>query len=112
MLVQFQNRSNTAHTDIRGDLETLSNTVSGQTTAISTHENSLEVLDTTTKNIIKGDYLGTDGMFLDFTKAEQGVKIDVTPMAAVTDATSAEDVVTQFNALLAEMRTMGLISEA
>ena len=34
----------------------------------------------------------------------------VTPAAAVTDATSTTDIVTQFNQLLANMRTAGLLS--
>ena len=34
----------------------------------------------------------------------------VTPAAAVTDATSTTDVVTQFNTLLANMRTAGLLA--
>ncbi len=45
---------------------------------------------------------------LAYINAEGGI----TPGAAVADATGAEDVVTQFNALLASLRAAGFIEES
>lgn len=66
-------------------------------------------LDTISKNIIKGDYLGTDSLFIDLTKSESGVKINITPITNIEDATTPEDMVTKFNTLLSELKTMGIM---
>ena len=39
-----------------------------------------------------------------------GPSATITPAAAVTDASSTSDIVTQFNQLLANMRTAGLLA--
>lgn len=43
-------------------------------------------------------------------KGEDGKDADITPAEAVEDATSAEDIVQQFNALLASLRTAGYLA--
>lgn len=45
-------------------------------------------------------------------KGDKGADAEITPAAAVEDATSSEDAHTQLNALLASLRTAGLLEES
>lgn len=94
---EAHNGNNAAHTDIREKIEAL------------TQENA--TLNTGIQNIIKGDYIGTDSQFVNVVKDTSGVKININELGAIANATGAEDVVTQFNLLLNELRTMGVLAE-
>lgn len=95
--METHNENDAAHADIRESISAL------------TDENT--TLNTGIQNIIKGDYLGTDSQFINIVKDPNGVKINVNELGAVADATGADDIVTQFNLLLSELRTMGVLAE-
>lgn len=94
---ETHNENDTAHADIREKITAL------------TEENT--TLNATIQNVIKGDYLGTDSQFINVVKDTNGVKVNINELGAITDATGADDIVTQFNLLLSELRTMGVLAE-
>lgn len=94
---ETHNENDAAHADIRERISAL------------TDENT--TLNTTMQNIIKGDYIGTDSQFINIVKDPNGVKVNVNELGAVANATGADDIVTQFNLLLSELRTMGVLAE-
>lgn len=119
--VSEHNASGEAHTDIRTTIENLTASDVGAdatgtaSSAVNTHNTAGDAhsdIRTNINNVIKGDYFSTTGTLLSTNKQTSGVTVSITPMSAITDATGAEDVVTQFNALLAAMRTAGLIAGA
>lgn len=81
-------------------------TISGEVTTLNTKVDTLNTDYNTTKTTVQSQGGQIDSLSgeVDILKAKQA--------ALVADATSADDIVQQFNALLASLKTAGLMAEA